>query len=104
MGQYLAGSIGQCTSTHMAGAACDQEVTMLVQQLTKVGEAGVGLSDTCVEPANPEGARLYSQNAKVETAVGGSGNMLLAAFLPITAIASFVGGKFYAGRQNSQVE
>lgn len=97
MGQYLAGSIGQCTSVHMKGAACDQQVTMLLQQLTKVGEAGTGLSDDCVKPG-ADFTRLYSQTAKVQTAAGSSANVVLAAFLPITAIAAFVGGKYHANR------
>jgi hypothetical protein len=116
MGEYLAGALGQCSPNHMAGARCAQESTRLTQHLMKVSQAGVDLSKQCEDkPAPPSppppppppavqvvAPRLYSQEgAKNESAMGASANFVLAAFLPVTGIVAFVGGRVYGNRRNS---
>merc|ERR1712194_554760 len=85
-----------------------------------VAKAGVDMGRECEEepePAAPPAkkaappavdmlatSRLYSEkkkDAKDQTAIGASANLLLAAFLPVTAIVGFVGGRFYANRRAS---
>jgi len=110
MGEFLAGALGQCSTNGMKGARCAQESERLVHHLTKVAEAGVDMSKSCGEAEAGEAetalqdiniddvGRLYATGAKSQASVGVSANLLLAAFLPVTAIASFVGGRFYANR------
>jgi len=78
-----------------------------------VAQAGIDLSKACeaevpaavavpqiVEVQVP---RLYEQDAQQVNTPSASANLMLGAFLPVTAIVSFVGGRFYANRQ-SRVE
>lgn len=120
MGEYLAGALGQCSPNGFVGARCAQEGEMLVHHLMKVSQAGVDLSAACGEKPAPvvipgvtqgptkapdlgilDTGRLYSEDAaKTKTVMGASPNFLLAAFLPVTAIVSFVGGRSYANRRS----
>jgi len=94
MGGYLAGAVGHCSKPEAVhGSVCAEGSLQLVEDLTKIGEAGVQLHEHCGLAAT----RLYSeiQANKVQSKSGFSTtNVLLAAFVPVTAIASFVGGRF----------
>ena len=71
--------------------------------------AGIDLSKACEAPApavvalpevvEEQVPRLYEQNAQEVNIASVSPNLMLGAFLPVTAIVSFVGGRFYANRQ-----
>lgn len=108
VGEYLAGAIGQCTESGSShDELCVQESAKLVQQLTRVANAGVDMSTKCeATPAAVKiDARLFSfKKQKKQSALGGSSNLILAAFLPLTAIVSFVGGRFYANRRTGTEE
>merc|ERR1712159_666089 len=121
-GSWLSGAIGHCSRTtalagvnaskaDTRGVLCAQAATALVEQTLKVAQDGVELSKLCKsdEPEAPKAKavtptqtvvgyvqtpRLYEQ----EGVLGGSStlNFVLGALLPVTAIASFVGGRFYA--------
>jgi hypothetical protein len=94
MGGYLAGAVGHCSPPNsVSGGVCSEASLQLVEDLTKIGEAGVQLHEHC----GLASSRLYSaiQENKVQSKSGFSTtNVLLAAFVPVTAIASFVGGRF----------
>jgi hypothetical protein len=94
MGGYLAGAVGHCSPPNsVSGGVCSEASLHLVEDLTKIGEAGVQLHEHC----GLASSRLYSaiQASKVQSKSGlGSTNILLAAFVPVTAIASFVGGRY----------
>jgi len=47
-----------------------------------------------------ETSRLYSREAK-QVSAGINANVLLAAFLPVTAIVGFVGGRVYGSRRTT---
>jgi len=49
-------------------------------------------------PVVPGAARLYAAEGKDEDATTSSTNFVLGALLPVTALVSFVGGRFYAKR------
>lgn len=130
IGQYLAGTIGQCVAgSNMKGARCAQEATQIVQMLGRVAQSSMDMSKQCgpkppapalapvsyVEPTGHEmlddghaefmgDGRLYSAESKGETTMAPSFNLVLAAFLPVTAFVGFVGGRFYANRHASAVE
>jgi hypothetical protein len=116
MGEYLAGAIGQCSPNGMKHARCAQESQRLTQEMLKVAQTGLDLSKACEEVPEPAApvittpgvqllapARLYAKDngPKGQAASALSTNFLLAAFLPVTAIVSFVGGRFYANRGSS---
>merc|ERR1711907_293019 len=93
MGGYLAGAVGHCSKPEAVhGSVCSEASLLLVEDLTKVGEAGTQLHEHCGLAAT----RLYSEfdANKVQSKSGFSAtNVILAAFVPVTAIVSFVGGR-----------
>lgn len=118
LGEYLAGTLGHCTHTlNEDGTNCAQQVTMLIHHVTNVAQAGTRMAEDCHEhhakPAPPPAPtpvtvevqvpRLYEDEKKDvnddHTPIL-SANMMLGAFLPITAIVSFVGGRFYANHRS----
>jgi len=119
VGEYIAGTVGQCQRASGALASrtkeelCAGAVQGLVHFTAKAAEAGVNLKGACsgpkitvgIEQAQQpgtvvieEGTRLYAQDG-VKVAGIPAANFVLAAFLPVTAIVGFVGGRFYAGRR-----
>jgi len=118
MGEYLAGTVGQCQRATGALASrtkeelCAGAVQGLVHHTAKAAEAGINLKRACsatgtvgiIEQTQPgavvieEGTRLYVQDG-VKVAGVPVANFVLGAFLPVTAIVGFVGGRFYAGRR-----
>jgi len=113
LGEYLAGTVGQCTSgsTHQ-DIKCDEQIQKLVKETTQVAQAGIDLSKACEaevpvavvpETVEVQVPRLYEQDSQEVNTPSASANLMLGAFLPVTAIVSFVGGRFYANRQ-SRVE
>jgi len=99
MGGYIAGAVGHCSPPNtVAGSVCSEASLQLVEDLSKIGEAGVQLHEHC----GLASSRLYSeiQANKVQSKSGFSTtNVLLAAFVPVTAIASFVGGRFLKSQE-----
>jgi len=119
LGEYLAASIGDCQAPSKTAhdAECAQESIMLVHHVVKVAEAGVELSKKChkheeapkVEP-NVEidyvpvaAPRLYEERDGANTNVN-SANIVLGAFLPVTAVVSYVAGRFYANHRSRTQE
>lgn len=81
----------------------------------KVSQDGVELSELCAskeeEPAAPATQPIVVEEEQVprlfelfggKSSDNTSMNLVLGAFLPVTAIVSFVGGRYYAAR-NSQM-
>jgi len=120
MGEYLAGAVGQCQRA--TGAAtkdtrselCAQAAQALVHHTAKVAEAGIALSTKCHPAAAPALApipdmgtviideqqpRLYEQDG-MKAAGAPVMNLVLGAFLPVTAIVGFVGGRLYANHRS----
>jgi len=102
---------------------CASGIAGLVKSLAKVSKAAVDLSIVCVNkkpialhraapldvkvdvevPHAPAtfstwGTRLYDEEDDKDT-TSSSTNFVLGAFLPVTALVSFVGGRFYANRR-----
>jgi len=129
IGEFLAGALGQCSTNGFAGTRCAQESEDVTKSLLKVAQAGVDLNRECEEKPEKEApppapapvfpapvtsapvtsaqfavlnsGRLYSKGeGQTQTAMGSTTNLLLAAFLPVTAIVSFVGGRRYANRHS----
>lgn len=115
MGDYLAGAVGQCERTtaitgtgannakNTREALCAQGALDVVHHTSKVASAAVELSRACAVG----NARLYSQFDKEEKKEkkknGLSTSLILGAFLPVTAVIGFAGGRFVANRQTEQV-
>merc|ERR1711924_327693 len=108
MGEYIAATVGQCQRATGALASrtkeelCAGAVQGLVHHTAKAAEAGINLKRAC-SPSGTVGIieqtqRLYAQDG-VKVAGVPVANFVLGAFLPITAIVGFVGGRFYAGRR-----
>jgi len=111
LGEYLTGVVGECTSgANHKDVQCDEQFQKLIKESTKVAMAGIDLSKACEEKALPVAVpaqivevqvpRLYEEEAQEEKTPSLSANLLLGAFLPVTAIVSFVGGRFYSNRQS----
>jgi hypothetical protein len=108
MGEYLAGTVGQCQRATGALASrtkeelCAGAVQGLVHHTAKAAEAGINLKRACSATKGivvlEQPVRLYAQDG-VKVAGVPVANFVLGAFLPITAIVGFVGGRFYAGRR-----
>jgi len=117
MGEYLAGTVGQCQRATGALASrtkeelCAGAAQGLVHHTAKAAEAGVNLKGACsgpkitvgIEQAQTtvgieEAARLYAQDG-VKVAGVPVANVVLGAFLPVTAIVGFIGGRVYATRR-----
>jgi hypothetical protein len=117
IGEFVSGSIGHCTKANATSgnhisALCAQAVSMVTHHTAKVAAASTDLSAKCVAPApapSPkslnggtvvimEPGRLYEQGSKSRTTTS-SLNIVLGAFLPVTAIVAFAGGRFYANRR-----
>merc|ERR1711924_587206 len=108
VGEYVAATVGQCQRASGALASrtkeelCAGSVQGLVHFTAKAAEAGVNLKGACSGPkitvVIEEASRLYAQDG-VKVAGVPVANFVLGAFLPITAIVGFVGGRFYAGRR-----
>jgi len=127
IGSFLAGAIGTCEPNPALhkGSRCAQASIGLVQQLNDVAEQGVELARKCerkdeivekapvstvpptgadlVDEQIAEGERLYSQQGVFQQNAAGNTNVLLAAFLPVTAIVGFIGGRIYAARHSGSV-
>jgi hypothetical protein len=107
MGEYLAETVGQCQRATGAQASrtknelCAGAVQGLVHNAAKMGKAGVNLHKACQSENNAYARKYTSDDQKEGVAVGGTpvANFVLGAFLPVTAIVGFVGGRFYAGRR-----
>merc|ERR1719335_1250924 len=108
VGEYVAATVGQCQRATGALASrtkeelCAGAVQGLVHHTSKAAEAGINLKRAC-SPSGTVGIieqtqRLYAQDG-VKVAGVPVANFVLGAFLPITAIVGFVGGRFYAGRR-----
>jgi len=125
MGAWLAGSVGQCKRAaaklwvpDTRKALCAQASSHLLEYTMKISQDGLKLKHAChhsrrrrkahavveaVEIDTPELVpRLYEEDGKKDAAAPVM-NLVLGAFLPITAIVSFVGGRFYANRR-SQID
>lgn len=91
-GGYLAGAVGHCSPpSTVAGSVCAEASLQLVEDLTKIGQHGVEAHEHCTVAQS----RLYNERqAKFGQKAGAatSTNLILAAFIPVTAIAGFVGG------------
>jgi len=118
VGEYIAGTVGQCQRASGALKSrtkeelCAGAVQGLVHHTAKAGEAGINLKRACSAPAPApmpmakvedtvvimQEQRLYAQDG-VKVAGIPVANFVLGAFLPVTAIVGFVGGRFYAGRR-----
>jgi len=121
IGEFVSGSIGHCTKAdpttglaHKESALCAQAVSMVTHHTAKVAAASTDLSAKCVAPApapspvslnggtvvimKGQPGRLYEQGSKSRTTTS-SLNIVLGAFLPVTAIVAFAGGRFYANRR-----
>jgi len=109
LGEYMAGVVGHCTNIGDE-ANCASEAARLVHHLVNLGKAGTDMARHCEEDDAPPtvvdvpvtidvGSRLYSDDADGK-ATGVNANLVLGAFLPVTAIVSFVGGRFFASRRS----
>lgn len=97
MGQYLSNAVGRCSPATVTkrtyDAECAGEVSHLVRHVSNVGRAGVDLQQHCQIGAE----RLYQiEHGNVEPQSSNSMTLALAAFLPLTAVLSFVGGSRFA--------
>jgi len=117
VGEYVAATVGQCQRATGALASrtkeelCAGAAQGLVHHTAKAAEAGVNLKGACsgpkitvgIEQAQTtvgieEAARLYEQDG-VKVAGVPVANVVLGAFLPVTAIVGFIGGRVYATRR-----
>jgi hypothetical protein len=96
MGEYLSSAIGKCQMNTTAQEAlidhseCVSEVMHLVRHTSNVGRAGVDLQQHCQLGAE----RLYQlEHGNVQPPSSNSMTFALAAFLPLTAVLSYVVGR-----------
>jgi hypothetical protein len=98
MGEYLSSAIGKCQMNTVTQAKlitnseCASEAMHLVRHVSNVGRAGVDMQQNCIADA-----RLFQiEHGDVEPQSSNSMTLALAAFLPLTAVLSFVGGSRFA--------
>jgi len=111
VGEYLAGTVDKCSppSEKFVGIACSTVSLHLTQQLATFSERAIDVAKACAPTPPPPytptlapgvapeaAARLYSNEGKATAPVASSPTtLLLAAFLPVTAIVGFMGGRMY---------
>jgi hypothetical protein len=111
LGKVVTGVIGNCKPEVKIGK-CAHAVSSLVNNLVEIAEAGKTMSVQCELPNGGKGpkvvtvavpaSRLYQQGHNGDLVASGiPTNLILAAFLPITAIVSFVGGRWHANHRSS---
>jgi hypothetical protein len=109
MGEYLAGAVGQCKrsagkSHNARDALCAQAVTSLIQHASKVSERGLDMSKACKASPAPfveQHVKLYTkEHQDAGTPMMSVANIALCAFLPLTAVVGFFGGRFYFNQQS----
>jgi len=114
MGEYVAATVGQCQRATGALASrtkeelCAGAVQGLVSHTAKASEAGINLHKACSPGASEPNVyvmidkteRKYDANDDAKIAGIPIANFVLAAFLPVSAVVGFVGGRFYAGRRD----
>jgi hypothetical protein len=92
MGGYIAGAVGHCSPPDsVAGSVCSEASLLLVDDLNKVAKAGVQIHEHCMMTSS----RLFEEITakKVQkTSFASPTNLILAAFIPVTAVLGFVGG------------
>jgi hypothetical protein len=121
LGKYVAGVVGKCVSIPQ-DLGCEGAVATLVHDLAEVSKAAQEMSVQCelpnhgkgpkhvtevVKVPNPESGtiavdigipveaqKLYEKQVGDVAPTGVSPSLILAALLPVTAIVSFVGGRF----------
>jgi hypothetical protein len=96
LAEYLAGAVGKCSSNVKddVNGQCAQMSTRLAHATGEVGQAGTALAAACA-PTAKERLYLDSLDTKKLEAAPASNSLTfaLAAFLPVTAVVAFVGGK-----------
>lgn len=92
MGGFIAGAVGHCSPPDtVQSSVCSEASLLLVEDLNKVAQAGVEIHEHCMMTS----ARLYEQltTKKLEkTSFATPTNLILTAFIPVTAVIGFVGG------------
>lgn len=92
MGGYIAGAVGHCSPpATVQGSVCSEASLLLVDDLNKIAQAGVKIHEHCMMTSS----RLYEEITakKVQkTSFASPTNLILAAFIPVTAVLGFVGG------------
>jgi len=110
MGQYVAGALGHCTTTPLAGVnasdiKCAAQISAVVHHAGAFASAATSMGVQCHETH----ARLYEQlsDSKLgqeEPSSVNSMTVTLLAFLPISAVLSFVGGNRFAKYREQEFE
>jgi len=94
LGEYIAGVVGQCSTPENHEAACASDVLGLLRNLAHLSASGTELAEACSLTA---AERLYLENGNGAQAEAGTNtrflSFALAAFLPITAVLSFLSGR-----------
>jgi hypothetical protein len=96
LAEYISGAVAKCgqKEANRVNAGCAEMSARLTHATGEVGVAGTALAAAC---APTEAERLYLDsidNKKVAAAPASSSlTFALAAFLPVTAVVAFVGGK-----------
>jgi len=132
LGEYLAASVGDChlENPKMAhDAECAQESIMVAHHVTKISEAGMEIAKECKPDDDDDDdkhhkhikgrgeedhiiyetpvyhlvPRLYEEEDKSRT-INIPANIALGAFLPVTAVVSFVAGRSYANRRSHMAQ
>lgn len=102
LGAFVAGAANSCAPHGNEDAACAEASLDMVAVLHKVANAGLEVSRQC--KTSDARLRLYEEAANTGRRTSYSSTTLaLAAFLPITAIVSFVGGRFIRNRDARNV-
>lgn len=121
LGHYLTGAIGHCSNTPEI-AHCGAEIADLVRHTAEVARAGLDLSDHCGKGVKAAAGKRSGQEVEVMVPVEvgvrprlyeqmdddhsdfSSTNIVLAAFLPVSAIVGFLGGRSWASRRETIIE
>jgi hypothetical protein len=102
MGAYLAGAVGHCSPPNSVhGSVCAEGSLMLIKSLEEIGQAGIQISEHCGKAST----RLYEleHEVKAQPSVASPLNIILAAFIPVAAVVSFVGGRHVSKQGHVQV-
>jgi hypothetical protein len=118
-GAYISGALGNCERTSAWNKLtlakvqkdtlpilCAKAALGVAHHSARVASAALAMSKACGVEASmghPLGQRLYGElNEQDDKKSSNLSSLMVGAFLPISAIVGFVGGRFYANRARHQ--
>jgi hypothetical protein len=93
MGGFIAGAVGHCSPPDtVKGGVCAEASLQLIEDLNKVGQAGVEIHEHCMMTSSRLFEEISAKKFQSQGSFATPTNLIVAAFIPVAAVLGFVGG------------